>query len=328
MNLLITGATGFLGSRITEHLLDENEITQIIATGRKIRNHNKLIHPKLTYILGDLSNHNFVASLFKSKIDIVINCASLSSPWGSYEKFYSSNILTQKHLINESKKSSINRFIYISSPSIYFDFRDALDIHEHTPVPKKMVNHYAKTKWMAECHLKESNLPYIILRPRALIGRGDTVIMPRLIRSSKEGKLKIIGAGNNRVDLTPVANMVEAVKLSIFTKNLNETFNISNGEPVNLWESINFILSEIGLPEVRDKIPYSILYIIATIMEYKSRVFNKKEPVLTRYAVGVLAKSFTFDIRKAKELLNFEPKQTTNQALVEFIQWYKSKEHE
>ena len=64
MNLLITGATGFLGSRITEHLLDENEITQIIATGRKIRNHNKLIHPKLTYILGDLSNHNFVASLF------------------------------------------------------------------------------------------------------------------------------------------------------------------------------------------------------------------------------------------------------------------------
>ena len=181
---------------------------------------------------------------------------------------------------------------------------------------------------MAECHLKESNLPYIILRPRALIGRGDTVIMPRLIRSSKEGKLKIIGAGNNRVDLTPVANMVEAVKLSIFTKNLNETFNISNGEPVNLWESINFILSEIGLPVVRDKIPYSILYIIATIMEYKSRVFNKKEPVLTRYAVGVLAKSFTFDIRKAKELLNFEPKQTTNQALVEFIQWYKSKEHE
>ena len=64
------------------------------------------------------------------------------------------------------------------------------------------------------------------------------------------------------------------------------------------------------------------------LMEYKSKLFSNKEPVLTRYSVGILAKSFTFDIQKARNKLNFQPKQTTSQAIEEFIQWYKEKNME
>ena len=323
MNVLITGATGFLGSRIVEHLIDENKINHIIATGRKLSEINKVTSPNVEYILGDLQDWNFTKKLFGKGIDIVINCASLSSPWGSYKSFFDSNITTQKNLIQESINNSVKRFIYISSPSIFFNFKNSLNTQENTPLPKRMVNNYAKTKWMAERMLNESNLPYVILRPRALIGRGDTVIMPRLIRSCLEGKLKIMGSGNNEVDLTSVSNMVEAVRLSIFTPNYNEAYNISNGEPVNLWKSINSILKGIELPAIKKKIPYPVLYMVAVIMEYKSRLLNGKEPILTRYSVGVLAKSFTFDIQKAKEKLNYHPKQTTAQAIDEFVKWYK-----
>ncbi|WP_296620037.1 NAD-dependent epimerase/dehydratase family protein, partial [Marivirga sp.] len=204
--------------------------------------------------------------------------------------------------------------------------KDSIKVRENSPLPKHMVNNYANTKWMAECMLRESSLPYVILRPRALVGRGDTVIMPRLIRSRLEGKLKIMGSGNNMVDLTPVSNMVEAVRLSIFTPNCNEAYNISNGEPVNLWESINSILTAIGLPAIKNKIPYPILYLAALIMEFNARFLNGKEPVLTRYSVGVLAKTFTFEIQKAKEKLNYKPIQTTAQAMEEFVKWYKEKE--
>ena len=323
MNVLITGSTGFFGSRLLEYLVVENKINHIIATGRKLSANNKVINPKVEYILGDLQDRDFTKELFIKGIDVVINCASLSSPWGSYKSFFDSNITTQKNLIHESLNSSIKRFVYISSPSIYFNFKDSLNIQENTPLPKRMVNKYAKTKWMAERMLSESNLPYVILRPRALIGRGDTVIMPRLIRSCSEGKLKIMGSGNNKVDLTPVSNMVEAVRLSIFTPNYNEAYNISNGEPVNLWKSINSILIAIDLPAIKKKIPYSILYVVAMMMEYKARLLNGKEPILTRYSVGVLAKSFTFDIQKAREKLNYHPKQTTAQAMDEFVKWYK-----
>ena len=190
-----------------------------------------------------------------------------------------------------------------------------------------MVNSYAATKWKAEQLLKSAGLTYITLRPRALIGAGDTVIMPRLVRSYREGKLKIMGNGNNTVDLTPVSSMVQAIWLAIITdeKNCNDIYNISNGEPVNLWESINYVLSEMGHTIIQKKLPYSLLYAVASFMEWKARTFKlKQEPVLTKYSVGILTKSFTFNIEKAQRKLGYQPKQSTREAIDEFVAWYQS----
>ncbi len=324
MKVLITGATGFLGSRLVEHLTGDDRITFILATGRKFSHNNKVSHEKVKYTLGDLQNAAFVKELFTQDIDVVINCASLSSPWGRKEQFHRANIITQQNLLYESKKANIKRFLYISSPSIYFNFKDSLDITEDTPLPQNMVNEYARTKWAAECLTRDSELPYVILRPRALIGRGDTVIMPRLIRSCLEGRLKIMGDGENVVDLTSVANMCEAIRLALYTDYVNESYNISNGEPVKLWTSINQVLQAIDMDPIHKKIPYFVLYSIAYLMELKARLFRGAEPVLTRYSVGTLSKSFTFDISKSKEKLKYQPHQSTQEAIDEFAQWYKS----
>lgn len=327
--ILVTGATGFLGARLVEHLLQNENDIHIIATGRKFSTDNKITNPRLKYLLGDLSDETFVKSLFEHKINVVINCASLSSPWGSPSAFERANITTQQNLICESTSNSIQRFIYISSPSVYFNFKNAINISEDDSMPSTMVNQYAKTKYRAEALLENSGLKYIILRPRALIGRGDTVIMPRLIRSHKEGKLKIMGDGKNMVDLTSVSNMVEAIRLSMHTTHTDEAYNISNGEPVNLWDSINEVLEAIGLTPITDKISYPILYSIASLMEFKGRIFKEsKEPVLTKYSVGVLAKSFTFDISKARKKLKYKPLQSTSDAIAEFAAWYKKQNNE
>ena len=244
MNLLITGATGFLGSSIVKKFAELKEYNNIIATGRSLKPGSKVNSSKVQYLLGDLIDNKFVATLFEHNIDMVINCASLSSPWGTYESFYQANCVTQHNLIQQSLNSSVKRFIYISSPSIYFDFKDRIGIKEESLLPKKLVNHYANTKLKAEAMLESSGLDFITLRPRALIGEGDTVIMPRLIRSYEEGKLKIMGSGKNMADLTSISNMVHAVQLSTTTaiENCNEAYNISNGAPVNLCQpSIKYL---------------------------------------------------------------------------------------
>ncbi|MDG1720920.1 MAG: NAD-dependent epimerase/dehydratase family protein, partial [Bacteroidia bacterium] len=71
MNVLITGATGFLGSRIVEHLVDEKKINHIIATGRKLSEINKVTSPNVEYILGDLQDRDFTKKLFEKGIDIM-----------------------------------------------------------------------------------------------------------------------------------------------------------------------------------------------------------------------------------------------------------------
>lgn len=327
MKILLTGATGFLGFRTLEKLVEQEEVTSIIATGRTMKETHQVLHPKVTYVLGDLSDKAFVESI-TSDVEYVIHAAALSSPWGKYSEFEDANLHSQINLIHSVQRSKLIKYIYISTPSMYFDSNNRTNIRENEALPRKFVNAYAHTKRMAELELIQSGLPYVILRPRALTGRGDTVIMPRIITSFKEGKLKIIGAGKNIVDLTSVANAVDAILLSLKAEGpaLNQIYNITNGEPVNLWEKIGFVLQLMDKQLPPKKIPYFIVLTLAQLLEWKSKLTNWKEPVLTKYGVGVLAKTMTMDISKAKTLLGYHPSVSTDEAIKEFVQWYAENE--
>ncbi|MBX2985692.1 MAG: NAD(P)-dependent oxidoreductase [Bacteroidia bacterium] len=325
MKILLTGATGFLGYRTLEKLITLDWVKTVIANGTKLLDYRGIENTKVIYKLGRLENSVFVDELVNG-VDMIIHAASFSSPWGKAAEFNSSNIITQQNILSSAKKYGVQKIIYISSPSVYFDGTHRLNIKETDPLPLKFVNHYARTKREAEILLEQSNIPFVILRPRALIGRGDSIIMPRLIRAQHEGKLRVIGNGKNKVDLTAVENVVEAIILSCLVKNegLNQCYNITNDEPVILWEQIKYVLNALETPLVDKSISYRTAHLIARFLETKSVLTNYKEPPLTCYSVGTLGLSFTLDITKAKQLLGYRPTINTQQAIDEFLNWYKS----
>lgn len=324
MKILLTGATGGLGFRTLECLVKNKKIEKIIATGRVIRLTHFLENPKIDYQLGHLEDVDFVAKLVE-QVDYIVHAAALSSPWGKYEAFEKANVQSMENLINAAKKQTIKRFVYVSTPSLYFNGQDRFNVKESEPLPATFVNAYSKTKHEAELLIEKSDIPFVILRPRALIGRGDTIIMPRLIRAFEEGKLKIIGDGKNIVDLTSLANVADSIELSLLVgqEGLNQIYNITNGEPVRLWETIEKVLSLLGHEMNKKKVPYSLVKFVSQLMEWKAKLTNDNEPALTIYGVGVLAKSFTMDISKAKTLLGYSPKVSTNEAIEEFVSWYR-----
>ncbi len=325
MKILLAGATGFLGFRTLEKLAELPYIDSIISIGRVLVPERTLIHPKVKYVLGNLEDSNFVNNVVKD-VDVIINAASLSSPWGKREDFELANVTTQLNLIKAGKECGLKRFIYVSSPSIYFNGQDRLLVKESDPLPKTFINEYARTKREAEILLEYSSMDFVILRPRALIGRCDSVIMPRLIKAHSEGKLKIIGNGRNIVDLTSVENVVDSIILSISTiKGLNQIYNITNGAPVNLWENIELVLSLLGEKLNRNKVPYFIAKTAAHAMEFKAKITDYQEPTLTVYGIGNLATSMTLDITMAKTFLDYTPKVSLLQSTHEFVNWYKSK---
>lgn len=327
-NILITGATGFLGSRILERLAAQKSEGLIFAAGRTLKSFAMVDSPGVRYLLGDLADPGYVKSLFADReIRFVINCAAKTAAWGRYEDFYHANVLSQKYLIEESMKAGVLRFVHISTPSIYFDFRDRMGIRESDPLPTRMVNHYAATKLEADKLLETSQLSWIALRPRALVGRGDTVIMPRVIRAFDEGKLKIIGNGENLVDLSSVSNVVDAVMLSLTAGEsaTNRIYNISNGNPVRLWEILGSTLAQLDRKLSPKKIPYGLAMAVATLMELSRRLTrNYHEPALTRYGVGTIGLSFSMDISKAQRHLGYQPRQSVHEAIEEFLAWYKA----
>lgn len=327
MKILLTGATGFLGYRTLEKLILQDQVSSIVAIGRTIKKTHEISHSKVEYKLGDLCDKHFVHEAI-GDCTHVIHAAALSSPWGKQNDFFNANVISQRNLLDAAKKNNVEKYVFVSTPSLYFELKDKLNIKESDDLPNKFINAYAATKYQAEMELEASNIPYVILRPRALTGRGDTVIMPRLIRAYDEGRLKIIGSGENIADLTSVSNVVDAIYLSLIADEnaINETYNITNGEPVKLWETINNVLLKLDKTPPTKKVPYGLVKFIAQLMELKSRLTNMKEPTLTKYGVGTLSKSFTMDISKAKELLNYTPKQSTEEAIEEFVQWYKENE--
>ena len=97
-----------------------------------------------------------------------------------------------------------------------------------------------------------SNAPYILPKVREGLRMGhdqikDHMFLDGLEDAYDEGKLKIIGDGENITDLTSVANLVDAIILALNTDNgINQTYNITNGAPVKLWDSINFLFNKLG----------------------------------------------------------------------------------
>lgn len=327
MNILLTGATGFLGYRTLEKLVEDPRISRILATGRNLPEYRRVVHPKVEYVFGKLEDASFTKEITQH-LDVIINTASLSSPWGKEEDFIIANVQTQENLLKAAKASGVQRFVYISSPGIYFNGRHRLNVKESDPLPTRFANAYARTKFAAESLLPGAGIPFIILRPRALIGRGDSIIMPRLIQAFDQGKLRIIGDGSNQVDLTSVANVADAILLSVHAKEeaMNQAYNITNGEPVKLWTEISAVLQALNRELGSKKVPWLLADTFTRMLELRSRLGNQKEPALTRYSVGTLAFSFTLDIGKAKNLLGYSPQMNTRQAIDEFISWYRQHE--
>ena len=323
MKVLLTGATGFLAYRTLEKLIEDPRVDSIVAAARTDRKWRRKSNPKVTYLFGDLTDRGYVKMIVQ-ECNTIIHTAALSSPWGSYEAFKIANVIVQENLIEAAKQADIQRFIYVSTPSIYFELKDKHNIKESDSLPKHFINAYAQTKREAERLLETSGLEFISIRPRALIGRGDTIIMPRLIRAYDEGKLKVMGDGRNMVDLTPVSNVADSLILSLFAekKAINQVYNLSNGAPANLWEKIESVLNHLDRKLTQKKVPFWLVRSLAKFLEFKSNITNKKEPVLTVYGVGTLTKSFSMDISKAKNLLGYEPKLSVDDAIEEFIEWY------
>jgi nucleoside-diphosphate-sugar epimerase len=326
MKILVTGATGFLGFRLIQRLHAEGH--EVLATGRNPVMAEKIRHLGLAFEGGSVENDDFITGISQG-VEAVIHTAGLSSPWGKYADFYAANVKGTESVIAACKRNGIRRLVHVSTPSIYVEYRDREDIKESDPLPAQFANIYAKTKYMAEERVlaaAQTGLETLMIRPRALIGAGDTVIIPRLLRAHQEGRLRIIGKGHNRVDLTAVANVVDALVLGLNapTEALGEAYNITNGEPVLLWHFLEQAFVKLGLKLNTRHIPYHLAFSLAAAMEAAAQFDPAyKEPALTRYTVCMLSKNQTLNIDKARQKLGYQPRQSLAEATDEFISWWK-----
>jgi len=328
-NVFVTGATGFLGRHLCMRLKKLG--FEVWGLGRNPTMGLELNKQGIHFVeasLSEIQSHEKVLKILGSS-DLVIHSAALSSPWGNPKHFVEANVLGTQNLLQAMDKCHVKNLIHISTPSIYMADAHQLNVLEDIVLPKP-INEYAKTKKMAEDLVlqwaKPSDRNVIVLRPQGIFGPHDQAIFPRLIKVAEKGFFPIIGDAETLMDLTYVDNVVDAIELSIRTlsQNNGKIFNISNGQPLELYPYLEKVFRGLGIKFKFKKIPRAIALSIAHVGEWKSRIENyQSEPLLTRYGVTLLSRSRTLNIDSAKKHLGYKAKISIDEGLDRTLVWLK-----
>ena len=302
--ILVTGGTGFIGGRIATAFSDAgHEVTALSRNRYTVPANCRLIR-------ADLRNRDEIEQACAGQ-QIVIHAAAHTSPFLSYEALAPINVGGTENIIHACLANKVQRLVHISSTSVLFRFEDNLNIDDALPLPPRFACGYAATKAAAEqrvlAAVNDQGLNAIVIRARAVFGPGDNSLVPRLLDAYDSGQLKQIGAGQNQTDLTHIDNLVYAVALATSRGKPGGTCTIIGEQPVKLWEIIKSILKATGREKPLKQIPYWLADAVATLTETTHRWMGWDEPKLTKYSVGLLAKSQAFSPASAQELLDYKP---------------------
>jgi nucleoside-diphosphate-sugar epimerase len=309
-SILITGATGGLGIALVAEARARG--LHVLATGRSSHLQAQIESFGARFVRADLLDPGIMASLLQGQSGI-IHAAALSTSWGDYDAFHAANVEMTRNLLTVAQDRNIQRFIYVSSPSIFATFKDRLRIKDQDSPSNPPLNPYAQTKLIAERMVLAAAKPgfaSVAIRPRALVGPNDRVLLPRLMALARRPAMPLPRGGKALIELTDVRDAAAAI-LAAYDHGdhvSGQAFNISGGKPVSVREVAVKLAEAIGASPKLIDLPMAIAAPLAASLEaiaglLKSRV----EPILTRYTLATLAYSQTFDLSGAREALDWRP---------------------
>jgi nucleoside-diphosphate-sugar epimerase len=312
--ILITGSSGFVGTHLVERF--QREGWDVTGIGRRsLDRSGYLSHDLVQPLPASLDGH----------WDVVIHAAARSNPWGTKKQFENDNVVATQNVMRFCQRNGCPKLIYLSSSSVYYRPEHQWGLTETTPLPDHHVNEYAATKRQAEDLVQVYPGSWVILRPRAVFGPGDTVLLPRIIRAAQAGRLPVLESpdGPTVGDLIYIDNLVDAVVAAASRRDVVGLFNLTNDEPVPILEFLFRVFDGLGIARPRRRVSARTAMFMAGALEVFHRVFlPQREPAITRFGVHVFRYSKTFDVSKANEILG-RPRISLDEGLQRTVSWFQ-----
>lgn len=327
MKCLVTGGGGFLGRAIVELLISRGDRVRVLARNE----YPDVVEMGAECLRGDIRNADDVSKACMG-METVFHAAALPGIWGHPKLFFETNVTGTRNIIDACKRRGVPKLIFTSSPSVVFAMKDENGIDERTPYPKKFYNIYSKTKALAEQAVLQSSgrdgLLACALRPHLIWGPRDNHLLPRLIERARTKKLRIVGDGTNKVDLTFVENAAIAHLFAGDVMNAKrvsgEAYFISDGAPVVLWDWINTFLRRMNLKPVDRHVSTRTAYAAGFCFESLFWLIRRrKEPPMTRFLAKALSCSHYYDISKSKRDFGYKPLITNEEGIRKTLDWFK-----
>jgi 2-alkyl-3-oxoalkanoate reductase len=329
---LVTGATGLLGSHIVEQLRLRNRPVRAIV--RRNSDTGWLKTQGVECVEGDLSDR---AALQKActGVTTVYHAAARVGDWGPWEDFVKITIEGTRNLAEAASVAGCQRFIHISSISAYgHPNQEGLVLDETAPLGTNLHkwSYYSRAKVKAEQNLwamhKNGKFPLTVIRPSWLYGPRDRATIFRLARMLRDRKVKILGDGENRLNVVYAGNVAEGCILAADSaKALGQAYNLCNDGEMRQKQWQNMLAAELGAPPVTKHVPYAVAYNVAFLLECIGHAFKlKKPPMITRYAVWLMGRRCYFSAEKARRELGWKSTVSYEEGVKKTIAWLREQE--
>lgn len=315
---LVTGATGGLGLALVPALLSAGY--DVRATGRDDAAGERLRAAGAHFAPADLTDPATAIALTADR-DVVFHAAALSSVWGAPPAFAAINVDATERLLAVARRAGCDAFVFVSTPSVYAEARDRLQLTEASPPARRFANAYVATKAAAEKRVLAANAPgfaTVAIRPRALVGPDDKVLLPRLLRVARSGRFPLFRGGKALIELTDVGDAAQAlIAADIRRAEIGgQVFNVSGGKPMSVRETLEAVFAALGLAPRLVQVPFGLAASACAIAEAVcARLPGRPEPPATVYSLTTLAFSQTFDLAAARRTLGWAPRTSPLEAI-------------
>lgn len=323
-SILITGASGFIGSFIVEEALRRN--FEVWAAVRKSSSHQFLTDERIHFIELNLSSEEALRQqLAGHRFDYVVHAAGVTKCLDKQD-FFRINTEGTKHLVRAllALQMPLRRFVYISSLSIMGAIREQQPYEEiresDTPRPNTA---YGESKLQAEQWLDTQPIPYIILRPTGVYGprERDYFMMAKSIQAHTDFA---VGFRQQDITFVYVTDVVQAVFLALEKGQTGRRYFLSDGEVYQSAAFSNYIRRELGNPWwIRITAPLWLLRVITFVGEYVGRLTGKVTALNNDKYYIMRQRNWRCDITPACQELGYKPQVKLEEGVRRSIKWYR-----
>lgn len=327
--VLLTGATGFVGSHVAEALARRGDTVRTLA--RAGSDTAFLDSLGVQVVRGDLTD----AAALKTAADgcdVVVHCAAKVGDWGHVDGYRAVNVEGLRNLLDATLGKPLHRFVHVSSLGVYAA-RHHYATDETEPLPNDHIDGYTQSKVESERlalqYHRKQNVPVTILRPGFVYGPRDRTVLPRLVERLKERSVIYIARGRYALNTIYVGNIADAILLAIDAPTeacVGEVFNITDGEFVSKRRFFETVADGLGLKRPRGFPPVPI-WLARAMANWREGVFRRKgkphPPRITQAQLKFAGLNLDFSIAKARTKLGYEPKVLFDEGMAKALAWHK-----
>jgi nucleoside-diphosphate-sugar epimerase len=314
----VTGGSGFIGGALIERLRREGWGVRALARsdGAAERVRARGAEP----VRGDLDDADSLRAGAEG-CEVAFHAAAALGDWGDPAEFERVNVGGTERVIAACRGAGVRRLVHVGTEAALMAGEPLVHVNEDAPLRPDSPALYPATKAKAEQRVRAANgegLETVVIRPRFVWGRGDTTLLPTMVRAVRSGRFRWIGGGNHLTATTHVDNTVEGLWLGATVAPAGGVWFVTDGGPVVFRDFVSRLLETQGVTPPDKSVPPAVAGALAAAFERVWRPLRRSgPPPVTRFAVWIASQECTIDISRAERDLGYRPVKTREEGLAE-----------